>query len=552
VPPINRSIGGTAFPYFAMSTRLFFFAVSLLACFSSIGQPSDTYIKSFDPNPHDMWLFDKGKNIWSIDNYVYVVNGYLNSQEDRIQQIFKIDASTREIVKQIELTGPQIDLVITWPGGYCITSDQHILLTGEWRDYTNTRMRTFIAKLDKDLNMVWINYYPDLFEFHVYGDAIAETPSGDILLYLTEGKPVSPSEPWHTAEGWIRIIKTDATGNLLLNKVIPDTFFQTVGYGHLARTDEGNYLLTSIVIGYYYHWLYGTYRYNAIVHKIDEDANPIWSRMVNYNKYLRQDPTATALPGGGGAVMWSRDTFTPDPNIAFEFNELHRIDTEGHTLWRHEWNDVSIRKVYRIITAANGDILGCGVYQKDGGKGKTWLFRATVGGEILWERHYSDSIQRPWSPLLEMLDLCELADGRIAATGIVYDTNAVGSLNPNVGVLLVGTDGCLEPGCTGVTQYITGVFEPLAQSTPLPQLRCSPNPASSLVSVKLPAVPTNVNTQQTLRAYNAQGIMIAEFPWAHASETQQIVVSDWPPGVYQLLFWAERKPLFSGKIIVQR
>ena len=535
-----------------MSIRFFFAAFGLVVRFGSIAQPSETFIKSFDPNPQFINGYDNSNNVWSIDNFVYVTNLYGNAEGYRKPQIIKIDPNTREIVKQIEMDGPQEDMAIAERGGFCLTSDQHILLTGEWADYTNTRMRTFIAKLDKDLEVVWINYYPDLFEFGVYGDAIAETPSGDILLYMTEGKPVSANEPWHIAESWTRIIKTDAIGNLLLNKVIPDTFFQTVGYGHLARTDEGNYLLTSIVIGHYYHWLYGTYRYNAIVHKIDEDANPIWSRMVNYNKYLRQQPTATALPGGGGTVMWSRDTFTPDPNIAFEFNELHRMDSEGHTLWRHEWNDVTVRHVYRIITAANGDILGCGIYQNDGDKGKTWLFRATEGGEILWERHYSDSIQRPWSPNLEMLDLCEMADGRIAATGIVYDTNAVGSLNPNVGVLLVGADGCLEPGCTGVTQYITGALEPFAQSAPLPQLLCSPNPASSIVSVKLPAVPTNTNTQQTLRAYNAQGIMIAEFPWANISETQSMVVSNWPPGVYQLLFWKERKPLFSGKIIVQR
>lgn len=500
-----------------------------------------------------MWIFDKGKNIWSIDNYVYVVNGYLNPQEDRLQHIFKIDANTREIVKRIDLTGPQVDISITGPGGYCITSDQHILLTGEWRDYANARMRTFIAKLDKDLNMVWINYYPDLFEFGVYGDAISETPSGDILVYMTEGKPVSADEPWHIAECWTRMIKTDSMGNLLLNKVIPDTFFQTGGYGHLARTEDGNYLLTSMVIGYYYHWLYGTYRYNAIVHKLDEDANPIWSRMINYDKFLRQDPTATALPGGGGAVMWRRDTFVSDPDIAYEFSVLHRLDSEGNTLWRHEWNDVSVRTVYRIITATNGDILGCGAYQKNGDKVKTWLFRATEVGEVLWERHYSDSIQRPWSPSLEMLDLCEMADGRIAASGIVYDTNAVGSLNPNIGVLLVGADGCIELGCTGVTQYITSIFEPISQSMPLPQMCCSPNPASNLVTVKIPTGLTYKNTKQaTLRAYDAKGKMIFETPWGDADIEQQINISQWLPGVYQLLFYQSTKPLFSGKIIVQR
>ncbi len=114
-------------------------------------------------------------------------------------------------------------------GGYFLTTDEHILLTGEWRDYNNTRMRTFIAKLDKDLEIVWINYYPDLFEYHVYGEAIAETPSGDIMLYLTEGKSLPTGNPWQTAESWIRMVKTDALGNPIFSKIVQDTFSQTVG-----------------------------------------------------------------------------------------------------------------------------------------------------------------------------------------------------------------------------------------------------------------------------------------------------------------------------------
>jgi hypothetical protein len=533
-----------------MFTKLLLVILPILICCKSIAQPDVTFIKSFDPNPQNMWVFDKGTNIWALGNYVYVINGYLNVHEDRILQIFKIDAETREIVKKIDMQGPQVDLAISERGGHCITSDDHILLTGEWRDYANILMRTFIIKIDKDLEVVWENYYPDLFEFHVYGDAIAETPSGDILLYLTEGKTLNPEHPWVTDESWVRILKVDALGNPILNKIIPDTFLQSVGYGHLARSTDGNYLLSSVVIGYYYHWLYGTYRNNAIVHKIDEDANPIWSRMINYNKFLLQEPMATALHDGGGAVMWSRDTFTSDPNIAFEVHELHRIDSEGNTLWRQEWNDIVLRVVYRVITATNGDILGCGFYQNDG-KGKTWLFRATEGGELLWERHYSDSIQRPFSPQLEMLDICEMADGRIAATGIVFDINAVGSLNPNVGVLVVGADGCLEPGCAGLTQYVTGAFEPIAQSPQLPQLICSPNPASDFSSVKLPTFQNGVNRKQTLRCYNAQGIMVAEIPWGNTNTEQQIEIKNWSSGAYQLLFWVDNRPVCSGKIFVQ-
>ena len=229
------------------------------------------------------------------------------------------------------------------------------------------------------------------------------------------------------------------------------------------------------------------------------------------------------------------------------------MDSDGNTLWRHGWLDNSLRYFYRIVPAANGDILGVGAYLNvDDDKGKAVIFRASQAGEILWERHYSDSIQRPWSPFTEMYDICELADGRLAATGVVLDTNALGSFNPNIGLLVVGADGCLEPGCTGITQYVTGAFEPFAQSPQLPQLLCSPNPANDFLSIKLPIPLGSTAQKQSLKYYDALGRTVADVPWGDDQEGLQIAVKDWPPGVYQLLFLKERKPLFSGKIIVQR
>lgn len=514
-------------------------------------QSAETYLKTFDPNPQYEYGYDNSGNIWSIGHFIYVTNAF-GPDIHREAQIFKIDADTKEIVKVVKMEGPQVDFGFSVRGGgYYITSDNHILLTGEWRDYEHSRMRTFIAKMDQDLNLLWINYYPDISDLHVFSDAITETPSGDILLYVTEGKPKSLEEPWITVESAIRIIKTDSIGNLLFNKIIPDTFLQSVGYGHMSRTDDGNFLLTSTVIGFYEHWLYGVYRYNTIMHKIDENANPIWSRLINWDKTLNQAPTSTALPGGGGVVMWRQDTFVSDPTIASQFSVLNRVNSDGQTIWRHEWNDVSIRTIHRVSTAANGDILGCGYFSTDS-RGKTWLFRATEAGEILWERHYSDSIQRPWSNSMFMLDLCELADGRIAATGTVFDTNSIGSLNPNIGILVVnGTDGCMEPGCTGLTQYITSVFEPIIQAPQLPQLICSPNPAQDIAFIQIPLELMGLSVEKRLHCYDAQGRLMAEIPWARGQDGLPIEVKNWPSGMYQLLIWADRQPLCSGKMVVQ-
>jgi len=373
---------------------------------------------------------------------------------------------------------------------------------------------------------------------------------------LTQGKPNGPS-PWLNHEGWVSVVKTDADGNILLNKVIPDTFKQAIGYGHLSRMDDGGYLLsTQIAWAHYQHPnpLLGTFQNNALLHKIDEDANPIWSRLVAYSKAPNlQEPTSIALPGGGGAVMWCRDTFGAHAEVKSSFQELNVIDSEGNILWRHGWLDQSLRNFYRIVAAANGDILGAGVYYTGlPSKGKGVLYRASQDGEILWERHFSDSIQRPWAPFMELFDLCELADGRIAATGVVFDTNAVGSLNPNIGVLVVGADGCLEPGCTGATQYTTSAKEPVLPKPALPQMVFSPNPASDITIVTIPEMPGQKTSGYTLRAYDSQGRLANETNWDGPDRPVQLDVGNWPSGAYQFLLWEGRSPVSSGKLIVQR
>lgn len=519
------------------------------------GQSNQTFLKMIDPNPQDISGYDNSNNIWSIGDHVYVSNLYGDASGNRQTQIIKINSYTGEVVKQINLQGPQTDIACSSHGGYYITTDHHILLTGEWRDYEETRMRTFIAKLDTNLNINWVNYYPDLFEFHAYGDALLEMPSGDILLYLSEGIPISVNEPWVSGEAVLRIIKTDSLGNLIFNKILPDTFNQAVGYGDLSRMSDGHYLLSSKLVGLDYEdELLGLFRYNTLLFKIGEDGDVIWSTLVNYSKSGNlQQPTSTSLLDGGGGVMWSRDTFGAAPDIKLSFQELNIIDNGGNTIKRHAWLDLSLRYFYRIISAANGDILGVGAYlSQNDVKGKAVIFRASQTGELLWERHYSDSITRPWSPYMEMLDIFELADGRIATTGVVFDTNTVGSLNPNIGILIVDSEGCVTPGCTGVTQVITGSLEPVFKTLAFPQLLCMPNPGSNIIYIKCPDGLGSDDFSQNLIIYNMQGETISVHPWINASSLLEINVNNWDPGTYQLLLRSNNRPISSGKLVIQK
>jgi hypothetical protein len=48
-----------------------------------------------------------------------------------------------------------------------------------------------------------------------------------------------------------------------------------------------------------------------------------------------------------------------------------------------------------------------------------------------------------------------------------------------------------------------------------------------------------------------QGRLMVEIPWAKGQDGVPMDVKNWPSGIYQLLLWADRKPLCSGKLIVQ-
>jgi hypothetical protein len=512
-------------------------------------QPGSTFITSFDPNPQNMFQADKGKAIWSIGKYVYVINGFVkNGNGDRKNQVFMIEADTRQIVKEIEFDGPQGDMAIT---AYWITSDGYILLSGEWRDKAaNFTMRMFLAKLNPDLEIVWINYYPDLSANYLYSEGITETANGNYFLYLAEAPA---PEPHPTSE--LSVIKTDTSGNILMYKMLTDTFTQTAGYGDITPTDDGFFLISSYAIDYYYHPVLGTYRYIAFLHKIDAEGNQLWTRSLNYAKINNQPPHSTSLAGGRGAVVWMKDTITVDPEIAWNFILLNGFDSDGNVTWTHEWNKWPYKIITRIKEASNGDIIGTGFYGAGGlpNKGKGMVFRLSDSGELRWERHYSDSLLRPWAPQMELLEVCEMEDGRIAATGLVFDYNGEGvPWNPNVVLLVVDSEGCLVPGCAGATQYVTATSEPIFKFDNLPALGFSPNPSSGPTLVSLPESLAAAGGAFELRCYAANGQLLERYDWSSGAPTIQVNDQRTDGLCYLFLFDKRGLPVASGKLLFNR
>jgi hypothetical protein len=504
-----------------------------------------TYVISYDPNPQNPYIADKGANIWNIGNYVYIVDSYVDDAFLRNQHILKINLNTKEIEKKITLEKPQGDLAVSQIGGHLLTKDKKVVLTGEWYDYDREKMCSFLAKLDEDLNIIWINYYPDLAILNIYGDGVAETTDGNYLWYATETIQSSPQPK----EDVIRIIKTDTSGAILLSSIVQDTFNTSYGFGDITPTDDGNFLLSSAVVDFDGH---PEKAYNNLLFKIDAEGNTIWGRTLDrFVQVLITGAHSTALAGGGGAVVAAKDTLSANPAVIPTFPVLYGYDGLGNQTWAHEWHDVAIREIYRIIKANNGDILGLGYYSKGSNPGKGWLFRASPQGEILWERYYSDSLQRPWSPLFELLDFCELEDGRIAAVGIVVDTSIVGLPNANIGLLIVDANGCLYPDCTGANHYFTETFEPMAIFPRRYSIICEPNPSAGSFHVRLPSLDTRHEPAE-LRVSDMSGNLLKRIEWTSDATALQVENIGLPPGFYAITAYAQNRPFATGKHIIKQ
>lgn len=508
-------------------------------------QPGEPFMLTFDPNPQSPNQYDKGKAIFSIDQHLFLNNGIvIGGTYDRKDILYKIDANTRQIVGTFDLEGIDGDLATT---SYCVTDDGHIVLTGEWLQDSTGIMRMFLTKLTPDLETVWIHFYPDLLpDTYLYSEGLAETDQGDYLIYIAE----STTPPPHTW-GELRVIRTDSTGTIELNKSLVDTFTQTYGFGDLVKTYDGNFLISSFVIDYYFVPILGIFRYTALLHKIDENANQIWSKTLNYSTTDRQMPWC-APRLGGGAVMWRKDTFptAAPPELLPGFSLLYGFNNDGEIEWQREWNTVGYNFMNRIIEAANGDLIGLGFYDNVNQSGKGWLTRlSSENGEVLWERRYSDSLIRPWAPYIDLLDVCEMADGRIAACGTVFDTNALGYLNPNIVVLVFDENGCLEPSCSGQEQYLTGISNPLGAAPALPLLEISPNPASGPIRIQFPGhEPGNLDAYQ-IRCFASDGRWNTSVPWDPHATTLDLDALGAPSGTYFILLYQNGQPVATGRCI---
>lgn len=525
------------------------FIVGMLALLhaSALAQTVENYYSTFDPHLSSSIPFaDRGDIIFETGPYLIIGSGYLDFQNKRVTNLLKIDMENFEVVDSTEVSGPQGDQnFLAGMAG----SDGYLYFTGEWGDYTVQRMRMFLAKYTTDLELVWINYFPEMDDpdFSYYAYDLCQAHDGDIMMiYNRQDFVTDPRALLDT-----RILRSDTAGNVVFNKLLPDTLWLSQGNGNISTVANQNYLVTT-----YSEQENGGELEDVIIHQVNETGDIVWTRVTDGSTYTWQPPKSIMLDNGGSAVAWIKDTLVDFENNDWftRFFQINVYDESGDPSWSHTWWTKMNSGILDLHKAANGDILGCGYWNDFNGWIKSWIFRFSPGGELMWQRLYNDSINRPFAPNKAPLifwQMTELVDGRLAITGYAIDsTNHPDSnvVNANVLLMVLDSTGCLSPGCQGETQIISSTDHwQIINTYPLSPLQLSPNPATSTVYIQWLNKPVTQGNKYTLTAFDCSGRFVWSGEWN--GDPQTIDLSNWPVGLITIVALYKGQPVSSGKLL---
>lgn len=533
-----------------------FLIILILAQGLLLSQVNQTYLRSIDPHllTSGLPIYDNSNNVKQIGNHVFVESGHVNQDGKRETRLLKIPLDTTQLIQQVAIIGLQGDIAITKG---VVTPDSCLLFTGEWFDYNQGLMRALLVKYDPLLNVVWMTTFPELEDpdRRYYGTDVSMTPEGDILSYGTcavydQGKQIASV---------VYFLKTDSLGKLLWYKELDDNFIETLAYGNLTPTSDGNYIISTLAryplpTG---NWMRVYYQYV----KINGDGDVLWKKVLIDSQNDNQLPFTTSTSNGGFVAAMQKDTFVVNKGPG-PWRNLRWYDKNGVKTVEHHWDILlGLTGANDLLEAANGDIIVTGVQRSAWGRGQSFIERYSPEGELLWERIYNDSLARPWpGAFLAFVSVTELDDHRFAITGIVTDSvDTVAHpnwppLNFNVLFVVLDSLGCLEPGCDGVLQVITSLeyFQELAPLE-VPLLHMAPNPTSDHVVVQLPEQTRSHLDRGVLTCYDLQGRMVQTWPWPKNNSNQMdLDLAGLSMGNYFLVLTNGGYPVGSGKLIIQR
>jgi len=391
----------------------------------------------------------------------------------------------------------------------------------------------FIMKLKENGDTLWLKTYD--IPFLDSAQDIEFTTDGNLVIGIQGGS-------FNEFANWT-VLKADTSGAVLWQTTIEDDIDYSYG-GQLTVLQDSSIMLA-------YHYPAPDNHRGYAVSKLSAQGETLWTR--RFSEGNTDDYTAfiEALPDGGVAVAWGKDSL----NIPLQFKDinffLQRLDEDGQTEWEF-FHRISKRWVYGMTVTENGDIVLCGLtFILDGlnGTDHAWLARFSPQGEMRWERSYLSptSPEQSWG----FQDVTEAPDGGLAMCGFITDTvpNQPGAINDNVWLAKVGPDGCLTPGCQDSIIYITSTREAAGGPAAIKEVffRAFPNPASGPLQLHF-YNPVRYRSAR-LRVFNMQGQQLWQAPLQRGTSELEVPAGQWPSGLYLLQYEAEGRVLQVEKVV---
>ncbi len=385
----------------------------------------------------------------------------------------------------------------------------------------------------------------------------------DDYIYLL-GRTLS-IVPWEQ----IIVLKIDKRGN----KIKEERFhsianpYQINTAFDMVKTVDGNFVISGRSIS-----KHDDHRnIEPFIIKFDENLDTLWSKRLNRVSELSNEPHLTALHDGSVVVSWG--LFSGD--LSEKLRTLHKIherypsmlyniDKDGDIVWSDTLWSKAIKgslgpqkRIIKMITADNGDIIGCGSYYESYIRRKWgWIFRYSPEGNMVWEKKYE--YKKYPNSKSAFFDLKEADNGDIVCTGELDINEGWRGNDSYTWLLRVDSMGCFEKGCCPIDTIQLITVDSIMTTDTLSDVSLDiivkPNPTSNRINVLLPDIcAINYGGESsgiTWQIFDRVGRKVKSGAKFQRVKNFYISVLDLPKGLYFLKVKDRGRNMVSVKKIV--
>lgn len=340
----------------------------------------------------------------------------------------------------------------------------------------------------------------------------------------------------------------DSTKTLVLDRSLETTeIYELLDIWDIEFFDNGDFLVAAeaCLAGNVTDCASGDHP--ARIMKFTANGDHLWTRT-----YKRIDsssgvvPQTSLLPNGDIAFAWTRDTtifiVREHPPIIYILDSLGQM--KDSMAFRGNQ-----RRLYRLRTAANGDLLGVGQSWSELGY-TGWAVRVTPAAELVWERYIEDNRGQE-NFVSDLTEVRETPDGyvQLLGTRTIREDPPDDTAAPFAPWLVQLTaDGCFTPGCTNdtinlVDSSVSVTYVPEAEG-----LTLAPNPVVNVTRLTLPPTFTNRPLSYQLLSLDGREVGRSTF----VGPATSINLAGLPAGTYLLRVFGEGGKWLAARKVVKQ